>query len=245
MTLAGDETPLWIEYKQGLSGGAQPTRTTCMPERPRPPAQWGGNLDVPLSVITSARSVEHLAEELIDRYTGTNGLVLDATGAALPAAAAAERRFVGLLPDALADEVSTSLDSLDPHHEIDQRLRRIDTEALPGAVSTFIGEVGLIVATDTAAAQPGWWGACRGAVRPGGHVAVVCVTANSTEHTALVTCATGAGMGYAQHLVATSTTALDAAMADAAATDPRFRARPARRRHHDVFVFRAPAEVIR
>lgn len=201
----------------------QPQRRGC----------FGGNLDVPLSVFPTADDNACL-DVLVSVYTEPGGLVLDATGALLTAAADTDRALVALVPDGIAA-------SLEPARC--GQVRQVDIEFVPDAVAAFVSEAHLIIAPNAVTDLPGWWTACRSALVAGGHVAVVSATADPSLHTDLTTAATEAGFGFAQHLVVVSTGALDDALAEATVGDARARAQVHRRAHRDVFVFTSPGPI--
>lgn len=115
----------------------------------------------------------------------------------------------------------------------------VDMAALPGAVSVFTSGVDLIVASGEAAQPAGWWTAVHGALRPSGHAAILCDTADVSAHAAIVSGATSAGLAFTQHLVVADAKALDDAVATEAVAISvrRGRTRVHRRRHRDVYVF--------
>jgi len=210
------------------------------------PAQLAGNLDVPPSVWADSRRLEeHLPEGLIAVYTSAAGLVLDATGAALIPAVIAGRRCVSLVPEERGDLVAL-LDTLDAEQRSLAQVRLVDSDAVPGAVAAFTDEADLVLATAEVTRAAGWWPAARGALRVGGHAAIVCGTVDVGVHAKIVTGATSAGLAFTQHLVAVSSAVLDEAVAAEAVGDDGRRRRGGKvhaRSHRDVYVFRNPASM--
>lgn len=205
-------------------------RTICMTDLSD---QSTGNVDVPVSVWVDHHCIERdLPAGLLAFYTPPpDGLVLDALGVMAEAATAAGRRCITLIPGDPGD-VSTEATS-------GASTRLVDVASLPGTVAAFTAEVALIVASREAAAQAGWWPAVQGALRPGGHVAIVCGTADVDTHASIMSGAISTGLSFTQHLVITSSKALDDAVAaEATTTDARRgRTKTHRRRHRDVYVF--------
>ncbi|GIG69337.1 hypothetical protein [Phytomonospora endophytica] len=205
-----------------------------MTNTPDLPAPLAGNLDVPPSVWAGSHRVEEqLPEGLIAVYTRPQGLILDTTGTALLPAITAGRRCIAFVPT----DPTTLLDTTE-QRALGQ-IRLVDPDDLPTAVSAYTDEADLVIATSDAAHSPGWWPAVRGALRTGGHLAVMCATPDS--HAGIVTGAAAVGLAFTQHLVTVSGAVLDEAVTTEANLNDRKRRRRAHTRsHRDVYVFANP-----
>ncbi|GLZ78310.1 hypothetical protein Afil01_31170 [Actinorhabdospora filicis] len=194
---------------------------------------WGGNLDVPLSVLpTGTGPGRSLPDALLDIYAPRAGIIIDTTALMLPVAAARGHRCFCLVADAQIADTENTLLRLPADARGWGQVRRVDTEYLPDAIAAFVCDVDLLTTTDTATLQPGWWPACRHALAPTGHVAVLSGTGSDT-HALLVDNARTAGFGYQQHLIAVPAPTLD--ISTGAPGTPRHH-----RIHRDIFVFTPP-----
>lgn len=194
---------------------------------------WGGNLDVPLSVLpTGDQRGRTLPDALLDIYAPHAGIIIDTTTLMLPAATTRGHHCFCLVADHHVADTENTLLTLPANARRWGQVRRVDAEYLPDAIAAFLCDIDLITTTDAPTQQPGWWPACHQALAPTGHVAVLSGTRQDT-HATLIATAQAAGFGYQQHLIAVPAFTLD--ISTGAPGLPRHH-----RIHRDIFVFTPP-----